>query len=328
MKKYLYTAGAAALALTMSGVPTLVAHAQGGTMQPVFRNGPLTSSSTGDHPALNPRLPEQPRPFREQENAQGSTTMSVMMPGEEMHEGAQVQEQERLGSSTPRFASSTIRARVEEMIQKREQMLASSTEAGHGNATSTAVRLRAIAQFAAHMDELFGSSTPAQNAAQLQQMIQQREQELQAAASSTAASSRPLLEHAAKVSLAVHALLSAKDLMGSSTAGENIANLAQAIQASLASTTDAQAQIQARGFWTKLFFGGDTSAANTLSQIAAQNQTRIEQITTLLNQASTSAEVKAELQVQLQSLESAQASTTEQANQQKGLWGLFSWRLF
>lgn len=313
MKKYLYIAGTTALALTMSGVPLLAAHAQeagsatvsagaegGGTyngeMHPILRVA-QDATTTGDRPYLNPRLPEQPRP---------------------------ILERERVGSTTVR---AEIEARIQNLIQKREDMIASSSEAGQGNATSTAARLRNLANFAAHFGDLFGSSTPAQNLAQLQQRIQDREQEVQGLLASSTPEQQAMLEHASKVSVAVHALIAARDLVGSTT-GQRISEIAQQVNDSLASTTDAEAQIQARGFWTKLFFGGDSRAAQTLQQTVSQNQDHIQQITDLLNQASTTAEVKATLQVQLQQLENAQASTTATANQQKGLWGLFSWRLF
>lgn len=301
------------LVMAMSGVPLLAAHAQA--------NGPM----------LRPGQEPPPRP------GDGIYHGGMMRPGAsttgDLRGGAASSTAGRpwpnrawgAGSATD---TAPFLARIRALIQRREMMLASSTAAGRGNPTAFAVRVRAIAQFAAHMDELFGSSTPAQDAQQLEQMIQTRREMFAQAASSTATSSRPILEHAARVDLAVHALLAARNLIGSSTAAENISQLAEQIRTSLASTTEAQAQIQARGFWTRFFFGGDTRAADTLSQVAAQNQTRIEHITSLLNQASTSAPVKAQLEAQLQALEQAQASTTEQASQQKGLWGLFSWRLF
>ncbi len=312
MKKYLYTISASALALTMSGVPLLAAHAQeNGPTRPMYPIAQVQGGPGSNGPMLRPGQEPPPR------EGNGIYHGGMMRPGAPI-----------AGPGGAAGSTTALRARIQEIIQHREAMLASSTADGRGNAMSIAVRLRAIAQFASHMDELFGSSTPAQNAAQLQQMIQEREHLLAQAASSTATSSRPILEHAIRVNLAVHALLAARNLIGSSTAASQITNLAQQIQSSLASTTEAQARIQARGFWTRLFFGGDTQAANTLSQVAAQNQQRIERITSLLDQASTSAQVKTQLQAQLQSLEQAQASTTEQASQQKGLWGLFSWRLF
>lgn len=340
MKKYLYIAGTTALALTMSGVPLLAAHAQeagsatvsagaegGGTyngeMHPILRVA-QGATTTGDRPALNPRLPEQPRPILEQERANASTTLQVRMPGEEGAEGAQTQEQERTGSTTVR---AEIEAHIQNLIQKREDMIASNAENGQGNATSTAARLQNLANFSAHLGDMFGSSTPAQTVAELQQRIQDREQEVQGLLASSTPEQQAMLEHASRVSVAVHALLASRDLLGSGI-GQQVSQLAQQVNDSLASTTDAQAQIQARGFWTKLFFGGDKQAAQTLQQNVAQNQERIQQITDLINQASTTAEVKVTLQTQLQALEQAQASTTEQASQQKGLWGLFSWRLF
>jgi hypothetical protein len=291
----------------MSGVPAAVAHAEDGMMPP---------------------LPPVPAGLR----MNASTTVRTGGPEGEMHASAaarlEAHEDMRAASGTEMHRP--IPPRLEETMQaliaKREQKLASSTAAGHGNATSTAVRLRALAEFSAHLDDLFGSSTPATSAVQLRQMLQNREDALRQLASSTATSSRPLLEHAARVDLAVHALLFAQNLLGSTTAAENIGSIASEIQASLSSTTQAQGQIEGRGFWTRLFWGGDAKAAQVLATHAEQNQERIAQITKLLGEASTSADVSTTLKAQLDALSEEQASLTAQAKAQAGLWGLLSWR--
>ena len=327
MTKYLYTIGATVLALGMSGLPTALAHADEG--MDVTVSGSVMASTSGDHPALNPRLPEQPHPLQNQERLEASTsastTLRIALPGEEMHEGAQMQEQEGTGSSSESGAS--VSERLQSLLEKRMEMIASSSEDGHGNATSTAVRLRNLADFAAHMDEVFGSSTPAQTLDELKANIQEREQAVQGLVASSSPGDQSILDKAGKVSVAVHAILAARDLMGSST-GQAIADIAEQVNNSLSTTTAAEAQIQARGFWQKLFFGGDSAAAQSIQAEVTQNQDRIKQMTDLLNQASTTAEVKAELQAQIQQLEETQATLSTEAKAQANLWGLFSWRLF
>ena len=297
---------AAALALSMSAVPTLVAHAEGGGDDGVGI-GAAASAGATVAPA----------------NVTASSTFHVQLPGgagEEGSEGNQEREQE--GPRAGERASSTL-TRV---LENRIEHFASGTAEEH--ATSSDVIEGALAHFAAQFGiSLSATSTPVSSFEQLLQSIKDKRDALDLEASTTATSSRPLLEEANKVRLAAHALVAARDLMGSTTVGADISQIAQQVNDSLATTTLAQSQIQARGFWTKLLFGGDSAAAAQIQQEVVQNQARITQLTQLLAQASTSAQVKTELTAQIQAMQEQQTALAAEAQAQQNQWGIFSWRL-
>lgn len=171
---------------------------------------------------------------------------------------------------------------------------------------------------------LEGTTTPAFSVGQLQQSIQARNQELEQELASSTGANRALIANANPVRLAVHALLASKDLVGG--IGQQVSQVAQQINDSVASTTSAEAQIQSRGFFTKLLFGGDTAAANVITQSVAQNQQRIDDLTKLLGQTNISAAVQTTLQAQIAALQTAQTRLQDLAKQEQSMWGLFSWR--
>ncbi len=165
----------------------------------------------------------------------------------------------------------------------------------------------------------------AQSGTELTQMIQVREQQLEQEAASTTLVERPAIQNANQVRLAVHALLAAQDLLGPSIGGQ-VAQLAAQVDASAQVTANAQVQAQARGFWTMLFFGGDARAAATIEQEVNQNQARIEQMTRLLSQASSTPGVQATLQAQLTAMQQEQERLQQFAQSEKNRLGIFSWR--
>jgi len=124
----------------------------------------------------------------------------------------------------------------------------------------------------------------------------------------------------------VHSLLASKDLLGG--IGGQVSDIAKQMNDSVASTTNAESKIQSRGFLTKLFFGGDSQAANAISQEVAQNQQRIDALTALLNQANLPAGVQSTLAEQVTALKDAQTRLQVVADSTKKQWGLFSWRFF
>jgi len=171
---------------------------------------------------------------------------------------------------------------------------------------------------------LEGTTTPAFSIGQLKQSIQARNQELEQELASSTGANRALIANANPVRLAVHALLASKDLVGG--IGQQVSAIAQQVNDSVASTTSAEAQIQSRGFLTKLLFGGDTAAAQVITQQTAQNQQRIDDLTKLLGQANISADVQATLTAQITALQAAQTRLQALAEQEQSMWGLFSWR--
>ena len=175
------------------------------------------------------------------------------------------------------------------------------------------------------MFALEGTTTPAFSLAQLKQSIEMRRQELDQEEASSSVATRGIMKDANPVRLAVHALLASRDLLGGGI-GQQVSAIAQEMNDSVATTTSAEAQIQSRGFFSRLFFGGDTTAADVIAQQVAKNQQRIEDLTALLGQADISADVKTELQAQITTMQEAQVRLQALAQKEKGTWGFFSWR--
>lgn len=159
---------------------------------------------------------------------------------------------------------------------------------------------------------------------QLKRSIEIRKQELDDEEASSTSKDRDLLKNANPVRLAVHALLASKGLIGG--IGPQVSEIAKAMNDSVATTTSAEAKIQSRGFLVRFLFGGDSAAAEAISQAVAKNQENIQRLTDLLNQASTTVAVKATLEVQIAALQDAQARLEALAEKEQGAWGLFSWR--
>lgn len=165
----------------------------------------------------------------------------------------------------------------------------------------------------------------AQNGTGLGQMVQARAQELNQQAASTTAPLRAALQNANQVRLGAYALLAAQNMYGTTT-GQQIAQLATQLDQSTQVTANAEAQIAVRGFWTRLFFGGDAKAARAISDTVTQNQDRIRTLQQLINQASTTSDVRTQLQNQLTTMLREQDRLSTIANQQASAWGIFSWR--
>lgn len=162
------------------------------------------------------------------------------------------------------------------------------------------------------------------SSADLKQRIEIRKQKLDSEEASTTPELRDIMSGANGMRLAVHALLSAQDLVGG--IGQQVSEIAKEVDRSVASTTNAEVKIQSRGFFTRFLFGGDSTSAEVIAQEAAQNQARIESLTTLLAQTNVSADVQAVLNTQIAALKEAQTRLQELAKKEQKSWGLFSWR--
>lgn len=116
------------------------------------------------------------------------------------------------------------------------------------------------------------------------------------------------------------------EFKNATTSVRSFEKLRMEIDDSDATTTEAEAKIKSRGFFMRLFFGGDKSAADVLSQSIARNQQHIEDLIKLLDQANISEDVRATLNAQITALEDAQAHLKDLAQKERGAWGIFSWR--
>jgi hypothetical protein len=172
--------------------------------------------------------------------------------------------------------------------------------------------------------ELESTTTPAFSLAGLKLSIEQRKQQLQQEVASTTEADKNIVENANPVRLAVHSLLASKDLLGG--IGSQVSEIAKQMNDSVATTTNAEAKIQSRGFLTRFLFGGDSAAADVISQAVAQNQQRIDDLTKLLGGANVSADIQIVLKAQITALQTAQARLEDLAQKEKSAWGLFSWR--
>lgn len=172
--------------------------------------------------------------------------------------------------------------------------------------------------------DLEDDSHPAVSLEDLKQKIEDRKHELEQEVASTSPDHQDIVENANQMRLAVRALLASKDLVGG--IGDQVSELAKQMNESVATTTEAEAKVQARGFLVRLFFGGDSAAAEVIAQQVAQNQARIDELTKLLNGANVSADIQVVLKAQIAAIQDAQARLQDLAQKEQKSWGLFSWR--
>lgn len=158
----------------------------------------------------------------------------------------------------------------------------------------------------------------------LKQKIEERKLELKDEEASTTPKFKNAMKNANEVRLAVHTLLASKDLLGG--IGQQVSEIAKQMNDSIATTTNAEVQIESRGFLVKLFFGGDKETAKVISKEAERNQKSIEKLTELLDQATLSVDFQAALKAQITALEEAQTRFQALAEKEQKLWGIFSWR--
>ncbi len=230
-------------------------------------------------------------------------------------------------ASTSVSAQMSARERVSKERRKKQEH---QSEA----ASSSQPSAEGIQHMSERAREMFGgehlffnlesTTTQAFSFAQLQQMIQMRKHELDQEDASTTPADRSIVKNANEVRLAVHALLAAKPLLGG--IGQQVSRIAQEVDASVGTTTNAEAQIRARGFWTNFLFGGDSAAAAVIANQVAQNQQRIDALTQLLNQANVSVDVQTTLKAQIAAMEVQQTNLAALAQKEQSQWGLFSWR--
>jgi len=154
--------------------------------------------------------------------------------------------------------------------------------------------------------------------------IESRKHELDDEEASSTSRTRDIVKNANPVRLAVHSLLASKDLLGG--IGAQISVIAREMNDSVASTTNAEAQAQSRGFLAHLFFGGDRVAADVIAKEVAANEVRIADLKKLLGEANVPADIQATLSAQITALETAQVRLAALAQREEKLWGLFSWR--
>lgn len=217
------------------------------------------------------------------------------------------------------------REQQREVLEMREAKFASSTEdEDRGNATSTAARERNLERFAERFGfELEATTTAAESLDDLKQSIEERKQELEDEEASTTPELKEVVKNANEVRLAVHALLASKDLLGG--IGPQVSEIAKRMNDSVATTSEAEAQIELRGFIARILFGGDKKSAEAIKEQVSANQVEIAKLAEALAKANVSADVKATLEAQVTALQAAQDRLQNLADTESKKWGLLSW---
>jgi len=167
--------------------------------------------------------------------------------------------------------------------------------------------------------------TPVVSVEALQKRIEDQTMKLENVISSTTSNSeKAKVQGTFGMRIAVNSLMVSKNILGS--VGQQVSEVAKQIKASIATTTQAETEIQDRGFFTRLLFGGDTEAANVIKNEVAQNQKHIQDLTQLLGQTNISKDIQITLQAQINALKDAQARLQDLAQSEQDSWGIFSWR--
>lgn len=313
MKRYFYSLGAVTLALTVSGVPG---------MPPV------------------PGVPALPSEISKIENG-GFDTDDIQVGGVRVQTNEDGGRNVQVGNVQVQTSSTgaSVRAgdvRIESDADGRANVQAGNVQVVSDGQGRAKVRVGDIEIDADEDDdfitlgdmeiELEREAVSVFSSDALERSIKQRKQELEEELSSTTPQTQDILENVNQVRLAVHALLASKDLLGG--IGRQVSEIARQMNDSVATTTSAEAEIQSRGFFSKLLFGGDRGAADTISEEAAKNQESVQKLTELLDQTNVPSDIQTTLKAQIDALQAEQERLQNLAKKEKSRWGIFSWRFF
>ncbi len=165
----------------------------------------------------------------------------------------------------------------------------------------------------------------ATSSASLQQMVREREREMEALASTSDQNIRNTVRNENRVRLAVQALVASEDLLGG--IGQQVSVIARQIGSSQASTSEAEKNIKERGFLSRLFFGGDKDSATIINREVVRNEERIRELNTLLaDRTDIPEQIRTILMEQIRLMEEEQERLRQLSEEQNTAWGIFSWR--
>jgi len=168
-----------------------------------------------------------------------------------------------------------------------------------------------------------GYGVKAQTNAELKEMIQLKQQEMEHVQLNLSDEEKAVLQNQNKVRLAVHSLLSMEDLVGG--IGQEVSALARNFNNSVQATIRAEEKIEARSGFTRFFAGGDAEAAEAIEEEVAQNQNGIQELKQLYAECQCDPEVKAIMQEQIQNMENEQLRLQVLADNEKASKGLLGW---
>lgn len=134
---------------------------------------------------------------------------------------------------------------------------------------------------------------------------------------------REIHRHGFRVSNAVHSLLAMENLIGG--IGEEVSQVARDINKSTEKTIEAEEKIKKRGWFIKIFFGGDEKAVETIQSEVNKNQQRLQKLEQLKQNCNCSEEVRAMMQEKIQEIGQEQERLQQVAQEEKQNKGLLGW---
>ena len=146
---------------------------------------------------------------------------------------------------------------------------------------------------------------------------------LNATLRNTSADVRERVKNENEVRIAVTTLLDSEDLSGG--IGRNISAIARDFNNSLSSTGKLEDRIQGRSSFTRIFFGGDRTAAREIANQTAQARARIAELQQLISSATLDPEVRTMLEEQVRILQQEQERLQQLATREQADRGIFGW---
>ena len=163
----------------------------------------------------------------------------------------------------------------------------------------------------------------AQSVSKLQELVQQREQEMNQEIQTLEEHQQLIYQNQNRVRLAVQSLFAMEELVGS--IGPQVSQIAEELNTSVQATIQAEERIQARNTIVRFFAGGDEAAAQELEHQVIQNQERIRELQQLQEECDCDEEVRTILQEQIQNVEQEQTRLQQVAQDELNDKGLFGW---
>lgn len=163
----------------------------------------------------------------------------------------------------------------------------------------------------------------AQTATELKQIIQEKKQEMQEEVEEIRVEYKEIYQNQNQVKLTVHSLLASEELMGG--IGPQVSEIAQGFNNSVQATLLAEDKINSKSRFVKLFTGGDSEAAEEITQEVNINRERIRTLNQLMEQCECDEEVRNMIQEQIMNTEQEQNRLEELADGEKEKKGLFGW---
>ncbi len=321
MKKYIYAAASLSLVFAMGG-PLLTSAHFTGSAQEGSDGGDSSVSAVvgGDGASAYASTSASSRSFGDGESRSYGENSGPERAQKALERARELRSEAQSKASDLRERALERRS---ENVKNGEGDSASSSERSLERAQNAAEKIRERVHERIDF-ELESTTTRAFSFAQLRKVMDKRRKELNKEEASTSPIDQGIVKNANTVRFAVGTLLAARPLLGG--IGSQVSKIAEQVNKSVSTTTNAVAQIKSRGFWTNLLFGGDSTAARVIKNAVVQNQKHIEDLTGLLTKTKVSKDVESTLKEQIDAMEKQQKDLADLAQKEQSQWGLFSWR--